>query len=111
MFALGCIQALQCNKNTCPTGVTTHDKRLQRGLNVPDKSARVHHYHDKVVNEVCMIAHSCGLPEPRLLRRRHARITTASGISLPLSEYYERWKKGEEPALDARPSTKLRVHQ
>ena len=32
MFALGCIQALQCNKNTCPTGVTTHDPRLQRGL-------------------------------------------------------------------------------
>ncbi|MCH9674114.1 MAG: FMN-binding glutamate synthase family protein, partial [Gammaproteobacteria bacterium] len=25
MFALGCIQALQCNKNTCPTGITTHD--------------------------------------------------------------------------------------
>jgi hypothetical protein len=77
---------------------------------VPDKSTRVYRYHDRVVNEVCMIAHSCGLPEPRLLRRRHARITTASGISLPLSEYYERWKKGEEPALDARPSTKLRVH-
>ena len=26
MFALGCIQAMQCNKNTCPTGITTHDK-------------------------------------------------------------------------------------
>ena len=33
MFALGCIQALQCNKNTCPTGVTTHDPDLQKGLN------------------------------------------------------------------------------
>ena len=32
MFALGCIQALQCNKNTCPTGITTHDPKLQRGL-------------------------------------------------------------------------------
>ena len=32
MFAIGCIQALQCNKNTCPTGITTHDKKLQRGL-------------------------------------------------------------------------------
>lgn len=28
MFALGCIQSLKCNQNTCPTGVTTHDKRL-----------------------------------------------------------------------------------
>ena len=25
MFALGCIQALQCHKNTCPTGITTHN--------------------------------------------------------------------------------------
>ena len=25
MFALGCIQAMKCNKNTCPTGITTHD--------------------------------------------------------------------------------------
>jgi glutamate synthase domain-containing protein 2 len=41
MFALGCIQALQCNKNTCPTGVTTHDKRLQRGLDPTDKAERV----------------------------------------------------------------------
>ncbi len=32
MFALGCIQAMQCNRNTCPTGITTHDKKLQRGL-------------------------------------------------------------------------------
>ncbi|MEQ8954043.1 MAG: FMN-binding glutamate synthase family protein, partial [Gammaproteobacteria bacterium] len=26
MFSLGCIQALKCNKNTCPTGITTHNK-------------------------------------------------------------------------------------
>ena len=32
MFALGCIQSLRCNRNTCPTGITTHNKRLQRGL-------------------------------------------------------------------------------
>ena len=38
MFALGCIQALQCNKNTCPTGITTHDKKLQRGLVPADKA-------------------------------------------------------------------------
>ncbi|HCD28397.1 MAG TPA: FMN-binding glutamate synthase family protein, partial [Gammaproteobacteria bacterium] len=43
MFALGCIQALQCNKNTCPTGITTHDLQLQRGLVVTDKAGRVNH--------------------------------------------------------------------
>ncbi|KKK56515.1 hypothetical protein LCGC14_3063750, partial [marine sediment metagenome] len=40
MFALGCIQALQCNKDTCPTGITTHNERLQRGLDVADKAQR-----------------------------------------------------------------------
>ena len=35
MFSLGCIQALKCNKNTCPTGITTHDPRFQKGLVVP----------------------------------------------------------------------------
>ena len=37
MFALGCIQALQCHKNTCPTGITTHNKKLQRGSIQPTK--------------------------------------------------------------------------
>ena len=42
MFALGCIQALQCNKNTCPTGITTHDPKLQRGLDTsPTRPQRV----------------------------------------------------------------------
>ena len=44
MFALGCIQALRCHTNTCPTGVTTHNKRLQRGLVVEEKYQRVANY-------------------------------------------------------------------
>lgn len=44
MFALGCIQALQYNKNTCPTSITTHNKKLQRGLNPDDKVIRVMNY-------------------------------------------------------------------
>lgn len=38
MFSLGCIQALKCNKNICPTGIATHNKRLQKGLNPKDKA-------------------------------------------------------------------------
>src|SRR5262245_47232394 len=40
MFSLGCIQALRCHQNTCPTGVTTHNHRLQRGLVVEEKYLR-----------------------------------------------------------------------
>jgi len=88
MFALGCIQALQCNKNTCPTGITTHDKKLQRGLNYRDKTIRVMHYARNMVHEVGTIAHSCGVTGPRELRRFHARIVTENGLSIPLDELH-----------------------
>ena len=81
MFSLGCIQALQCNKNTCPTGITTHNKRLQRGLIVKDKAERVAEYANAIRHEVGILAHSCGVHEPRLLRRHHARIVTQDGLS------------------------------
>ena len=88
MFALGCIQALQCNRNTCPTGVTTHNPRLQRGLVPADKALRVTQYRNNMVHEVGVIAHSCGVPSPRQLRRYHARMVTENGTSVPLNEIY-----------------------
>jgi len=88
MFALGCIQALQCNKNTCPTGITTHNPRLQRGLDPADKSQRVKAYIENIVHEVCVIAHSCGVREPRRLRRYHARLVIGNGRSVPLDQLY-----------------------
>ena len=88
MFSLGCIQALQCNKNTCPTGVTTHDKRLQKGLVVTDKAERVYQYAKAVKKEVGTIAHSCGVPEPGRLRRFHCRVVQDTGKSVPLDELY-----------------------
>ena len=88
MLSLGCIQALQCNKNTCPTGITTHDKTLQRGLDVGDKTERVYHYAKSMRKEVGIIAHSCGVPEPRRLQRFHCRIVQEDGSSKPLDELY-----------------------
>jgi len=88
MFALGCIQALQCNKNTCPTGITTHDTKLQRGLDVDDKAQRVASLQDQIEYEVGIIAHSCGVREPRQLRRFHCRVVQDNGKSVPLNELY-----------------------
>lgn len=88
MFALGCIQALQCNRNTCPTGITTHDKRLQKGLNPADKSVRVANYATNLAHEVCVIAHSCGVRGPRELNRSHVCVVTSNGASVPLAKLY-----------------------
>ena len=88
MFSLGCIQALQCNKNTCPTGITTHDRKLQRGLVVADKAERVYQYSKNMDKEIGIIAHSCGVPEPRRLKRFHCRIVQEDGRSVPVNELF-----------------------
>jgi len=88
MFSLGCIQALKCDENTCPTGITTHDKRLQRGLDPSNKAVRVMRYAKTIRKEVEMIAHSCGVDHPRQLTRDHVLIVQADGRPRPLSDVW-----------------------
>jgi len=88
MFALGCIQSLRCHANTCPTGITTHNPRLQRGLVVEDKATRVANYARAMNREIDDIAHSCGVHQARELERRHVRIVQPSGASLGLDMLY-----------------------
>lgn len=90
MFSLGCIQSLKCNKNTCPTGITTHNTRLQKGLNPADKSVKVANFCKNLVHEVEVISHSCGVARPRLLKRKHVRIVQTNGISVAMDELYPR---------------------
>ncbi len=84
MFSVGCIQALRCHTNNCPTGVTTHKKHLQAGLDPKRKAPQVARYVEKMRKDVAMIAHSCGAPHARALRRHHVRIVQADGASVPL---------------------------
>jgi glutamate synthase domain-containing protein 2 len=88
MFALGCIQALRCHQNTCPTGVTTHNKRLQRGLVVEEKYLRVANYAINMDKEIDMIAHSCGCRHARELKREHVRIVQSANQSIALNMLY-----------------------
>ena len=94
MFALGCIQALKCDENTCPTGITTHNKRLQRGLDPTNKAVRVMNYCKTIQKEVDMIAHSCGVDHPRDLTRNHLMVVQANGRSKPFSQTWDRSKYG-----------------
>ena len=52
MFSLGCIQALRCNTNECPTGVATQNASLTKGLVVTDKSERVYNFHKNTIHAV-----------------------------------------------------------
>jgi glutamate synthase domain-containing protein 2 len=88
MFSLGCIQALRCHQNTCPTGVATHNKRLQRALVVEEKYLRVANYCNGMNREIDMIAHSCGVRHARELRREHVRIMQANQQSIAFNMLY-----------------------
>lgn len=90
MFSIGCIQAMRCHTNKCPTGVTTHKKSLQKGLDPKVKAPRVANYVDKMRKDVGRIAHSCGAAHARDLKPFHVRIVQEDGSSLPLEELLER---------------------
>ena len=69
MFALGCIQALECNANTCPTGVATQDPALTKGLVVSDKKVRVYNYHKSTIFSAIQLIGAAGLRHPDEIER------------------------------------------
>ncbi|HKJ33963.1 MAG TPA: FMN-binding glutamate synthase family protein [Balneolales bacterium] len=69
MFALGCIQALKCDSNECPTGVTTHKSSLTQGLVVSDKSVRVANYQGETVNAALELLAGMGIDDLSNLNR------------------------------------------
>ncbi|MBC7937235.1 MAG: FMN-binding glutamate synthase family protein [Rhizobacter sp.] len=71
MMALGCIQALVCNNNTCPTGVATQDPQLVAGLVVENKKVRVANYHSQTVKSFTELLGAAGMKEPSQLKRSH----------------------------------------
>jgi glutamate synthase domain-containing protein 2 len=68
MFAIGCIQALRCNSNHCPTGVATQNPSLVEGLHVGDKSQRVARYHRETVKSFFEVLGATGLQRPQDLK-------------------------------------------
>jgi glutamate synthase domain-containing protein 2 len=71
MMALGCIQALVCNTNRCPTGVATQDPQLVAGLVVEDKKIRVANYHEETVKSFVELLGAAGLETHEKLTRSH----------------------------------------
>lgn len=88
MFSLGCVQAMRCHQNTCPTGITTHNAKLQRGLVVEEKYLRVANYARNMNREIDMIAHACGLRQAREFRREHVRLVQPDGRSEAFNMLY-----------------------
>ncbi len=71
MVALGCIQALRCNSNDCPTGVATQDPDLVKGLHIPSKAERVHQYQNNTVEALVHMIGAAGIEHPKDLKPWH----------------------------------------
>src|SRR5690554_3696870 len=71
MLALGCIQALLCNTNRCPTGITTQDPKLTIGLVPEDKKVRVANYHEMTIKNFVELLCASGLTNSKDLTRSH----------------------------------------
>ena len=71
MLAIGCIQARECNTNTCPVGIATQNKSLMKGLNVNDKAIRVGNFHNTTLESLSELIASAGLRNSNELNRTH----------------------------------------
>ncbi len=69
MLAIGCIQALECNTNTCPTGVATQNPKLYAGLDVADKRVRVANFHHETVKAAIELMAAAGVDHPTNIHR------------------------------------------
>ena len=105
MFAVGCIQAMKCHTNHCPTGVATQDAGLARALYVPDKIDRAANFQQGTVASAAQMVASMGLDsfaelEPSMLNRRIDSYRTGT-----YAEIYEWLMPGE--LLDCPPEAWL----
>lgn len=60
MLSLGCIQARECNLDSCPVGVATQNEDLVEALVVADKNIRVKNYHVKTINALKEVVAAMG---------------------------------------------------
>lgn len=88
MMALGCIQALVCNTNHCPTGVATQDPSLMKGLDVGDKAQRVANYHHQTLEAVEEILAAAGIQHHHQLNRSHIYKRVGHGQVKTYAELY-----------------------
>ncbi|WP_235041513.1 FMN-binding glutamate synthase family protein [Vreelandella profundi] len=71
MFSLGCIQALNCHSDKCPSGVATQDPKRSRHLDIADKTERVYHFHRNTLKALAEMLGAAGLTHPSELGPEH----------------------------------------
>jgi glutamate synthase domain-containing protein 2 len=103
MFALGCIQSLNCHTDRCPTGVTTQDPSRNRALVVPHKLERVYNYHQATLQALTELIAAAGLEHPQQLRPVHFSQRVSNTEVASFDKLYPTLRPGELLAGTADP--------
>lgn len=94
MFALGCIQALKCNTDTCPTGIATQDPARYKALDVDNKAARVKNYHSAMIDNLLELLAAMGLDSLDDLQPWHINSRTSGTVIKHYGELYPCLRQG-----------------
>lgn len=94
MIAIGCIQALLCNTNRCPTGITTQDPKLTVGLVVEDKKVRLANYHEATIKNFVELLGASGLDEMKNITRSHIYRRISLNEMLTYEEIFPSFESG-----------------
>ena len=95
MLALGCIQALSCNKNNCPTGIATQKKDLMGGLVIADKRKRVATFHRETMVAFAEMIGAMGLESGDKLRPWHVHRRVSISKTQHYGEIFDYLDDGE----------------
>lgn len=93
MFALGCIQALQCDSGHCPVGIATQDPLLYKGMDITDKSVRVATFHKNTMKAFGEFISACGFEKPSEIKPETFHKRIEHGKNLTFAEMYFNDKK------------------
>jgi len=88
MLSIGCIQAMQCNNNTCPVGVATQNKSLMKGLDVESKSERAANFHHVTLHSFSELIAATGVANPADLKRNHINRRISMNTVLKYNEIF-----------------------
>ena len=84
MITIGCIQAMKCNSNACPVGVTTTDPDLQKALVIDEKKYRVVNYLITLRKGLFRLGAAAGLDSPVHFKPEHIMFKDDRGVIISL---------------------------
>ncbi len=95
LFALGCIQSIRCNTNTCPTGIATQDRARAKAVDVNLRQVGVAQFHEQTMESFLDLIGAMGLESPSQLLPEHIHQRMANELEKPYNKFQEYLEPGE----------------